>query len=369
MSVPIDIAMSVYNVFAEYVWIDAYNNLRSKNRALTFTTHIDIDSLVFLNRIPKWNYDGSSTGQATTSDSEIVLNPVKLFKDPFHEPRKSKEFYVIVLCDTYNSDGTVCASNTRYEANRIFEECADEKPWFGLEQEFFIININSGRPLGFPEDDPTKWPKPQGPYYCSVGAQNAYGRSLVEDAYRKAYDAGIKVSGMNAEVAPGQWEIQVGPVEGIDAADQLMVLRYILGRVSEEYSERTGTRVRIDFGSKPVRDHDDSWNGSGMHTNFSTAEMRGNYNVIVDAIKKLSQRHAEHMSVYGTDNLLRLTGKNETSSINEFTSSVGGRGTSIRIPNDVLKQNYGYFEDRRPSSSADPYLVTSKLVETCCLNK
>ena len=40
--------------------------------------------------------------------------------------------------------------------------------------------------------------------------------------------------------------------------------------------------------------------------------------------------------------------------------------TSIRIGNDTAKNNKGYFEDRRPASNMDPYIVTSLLLKTSC---
>ena len=39
--------------------------------------------------------------------------------------------------------------------------------------------------------------------------------------------AGVKVSGINAEVMPGQWEYQVGPCTGIDSGDHLVMSRYL----------------------------------------------------------------------------------------------------------------------------------------------
>ena len=365
-------------LFCEYVWTDAYGGLRSKNRLIRQQHDVDGISIkqlgpqYWLSYMPKWNFDGSSTGQAPTEESEILLYPVRCFPDPFGLGDVSVEdtlvVRLLVLCDTYTVDGVPCESNYRFPAKQIFDAGLYEKPWYGLEQEFFIIDTETGKPLGFPQPNA---PRPQGPYYCSAGAENAFGRSLVSMAYHTAYKAGITVSGMNAEVAPGQWEIQVGPVEGISAGDELTMLRYILGRVGELYSERTGRNVKIEFHAKPVLQDNDSWNGSGMHTNFSTAAMRedGGYQVITDAIDKLSRCHEDHMKVYGNDNKFRLSGKNETSSGTKFTHSVGGRGTSVRIPSDVHAQRKGYFEDRRPSSSADPYLVTSKIFQTCCLTE
>ena len=87
--------------------------------------------------------------------------------------------------------------------------------------------------------------------------------------------------------------------------------------------------------------------------------------VIMEAIDKLKLKHAEHMAMYGSGNDVRMTGTNETSSIHEFTSGVGNRAASIRIPIQVAADGKGYLEDRRPSSSMDPYQVSYMLLKTC----
>jgi len=86
------------------------------------------------------------------------------------------------------------------------------------------------------------------------------------------------------------------------------------------------------------------------------------------AIKKLEGRHKEHIAVYGEDNTLRLTGRHETGSIESFSYGVANRGASIRIPRECAQKGFGYFEDRRPASNADPYQITGIMMETVCYN-
>ena len=304
-----------------------------------------------------WTYDGSSTAQRTGEDSDVILKPVYVCLDPF---RKAPN--VLVLCATYFSNGEPTPSNRRDAAEKIFLEYTGHHPWYGIEQEFFIMTpdpsmsstITSTTPMGF---GGVPGPNPQGQYYCSVGAQNAFGRKIAEQAYHLALEASLCCSGMNAEVAPGQWEIQIGPVEGIDAGDQLIVLRYIMQRVGEIHN------VQINLHPKPIKG---DWNGSGCHTNFSTKKMRdpGGYKEILKAIDKLSLKHREHMAIYGAFNIDRLTGSHETARFDTFSHGVANRACSIRIPRNVEIAQKGYLEDRRPASNMDPYHVISQILKS-----
>lgn len=330
-------------VLAEYVWIDAEGRTRSKCKTLNKKPS-SVDDL------PEWNYDGSSTGQAPGHDSDIYLRPVAYYPDPF---RKGDN--IIVLNECYNNDGTPNKFNHRHECAKLMKAHADEEVWFGLEQEYTLFD-QFDYPYGWPKGG---FPAPQGPYYCGVGTGKVVARDVIEAHYRACLYAGINISGINAEVMPSQWEFQVGPCEGIEMGDQLWIARYLLERTAEEFA------VKVSFHPKPLKG---DWNGAGCHTNVSTKDMRkaGGMKVIEVALNKLAKRHKEHMLLYGADNEQRLTGRHETASSDSFSSGVANRGASVRIPRSVAKEGFGYFEDRRPASNIDPYLVTGIMVETIC---
>lgn len=337
------------NTLLEYIWLDSEGNTRSKTKVFKKNKNLDMD----LNIIPEWNYDGSSTNQASTDSSEVILRPVKFVKDPFRKETINTESF-LVLCETYDTAGNPLITNSRHLAVKIFDSPSDHKePMFGLEQEFFISRLSGTNliPISFPDNQ--SQPRPQGDYYCGVGGSNIYARVLIEKILDLLLYCNLPITGLNAEVAPAQWEFQVCST-GIDAADSLILLRYICNRQLEKHN------LYMDISSKPISG---DWNGSGCHINYSTDLMRkeGGYKYIETAIKNLSKLHSLHIKHYGDDNYLRLTGKHETSSLTEFSYSVSGRNTSIRIPSLTKENKYGYFEDRRPSSSLDPYKSTALL--------
>ena len=329
----------------EYIWIDGKGNLRNKTKVL----NIEINKLEYISieTFPDWDYDGSSTEQASGDNSEVILRPVAFYKDPF---RKNGNNY-LVLCDTWLPNGEPHPSNYIVKAVNIFNNDKELEPMFGIEQEFFL-SVND-LPIGMK----TKT-KSQADYYCGIGADNIFGRQCIEEAFSNCEYSGIHLTGLNAEVAPSQWEFQVCHY-GIDACDEIYITRYIINRTAEAYG------YNLDIRAKPIKG---DWNGSGCHTNFSTKPMREENGItyINQAIDNLSKNHSLHIKWYGEHNDERLTGKHETAGYTEFTSGVANRGASIRIPRAVEKNKKGYFEDRRPSSAMNPYIVTSLLFATSC---
>ena len=343
---------------AEYIWLDGTEHvqqLRSKTKVIVVKTSDEIT----LDNFSEWGFDGSSTYQATGHDSDLTLKPCSFVKDPL----RSGESY-LVMCEVYTPDNKPHATNHRAGLREVLSKCQGADPWAGFEQEYTLFNRDQ-QPLGA---DSHKFMRPQGPFYCSVGAQVAYGREIVEEHLDACLKAGMLIYGTNAEVMPGQWEFQIGyrgdnsENSGILAmADQVWFARHLLHLVAEKYG------VSVSFDVKPVRG---DWNGAGMHTNFSTTKTRDPQTglaAIESAIAALSKRHSDHIAKYGYGNNFRLTGHHETCDIHTFRSGVADRGCSIRIPRSVSTTGCGYLEDRRPGANANPYEVAYMLVETICV--
>lgn len=341
---------------ATYIWIDGAeptNTLRSKMRIIPHP-----DRAIALEDFPEWGFDGSSTNQAPGDSSDLVLKAVNFVTDPIQG-----EGNYLVMCEVFNPDHTPHATNKRAHLRALMENGGDaHEPWVGFEQEYTLFRGQT--PLGWPERG---YPAPQGPFYCGVGSDEVFGRSLVEDHTRACLDAGIMLYGTNAEVMPGQWEFQIGPrgaeedtSDPLTICDHAWLARWLLYRIGEDYG------IRATLHPKPVKG---DWNGAGQHTNFSTKAMREKSTgmaTINAAIEALGKTHNKHIKVYGSGLSQRLTGHHETADINTFTSGVSDRGASIRIPQSVSEKGYGYLEDRRPGANANPYEIVSALIETVC---
>jgi glutamine synthetase len=325
----------------EYIWLDGYTpvpNLRGKTQIKEFA------GLPELAELPLWGFDGSSTKQAEGRSSDCVLKPVAIYPD------STRKNAALVMCEVMMPDG-----KTPHPSNARATIADDPDTWFGFEQEYFLYD--NGRPLGFPKEG---YPAPQGEYYTGVGFKNVgnVARKIVDEHLDLCLQAGINHEGINAEVAKGQWEFQIFGKGSKKAADDVWMARYLLMRLCEGYG------VDVEFHCKPIRG---DWNGSGMHSNFSTKFMRetGGKEYFEKLMAAFEKNRDEHIAVYGPDNHLRLTGLHETQSIDKFSYGVADRGASVRVPHSFVNNGYkGYLEDRRPNSQGDPYQIASRIIKT-----
>lgn len=364
-----------------YVWLDGTKGLpcvRAKTMIMRGAfvdvptwTRADLLKLLASGSFRDWRADGSSTEQADTNSSDILLRPVNVFRDPIRFDGVS----FIVLCEVFNYDGTEHKTNTRAAARVRRDSVKSQEPCCTFEQEFVLRHVHQHNPsmplaevYGFPTDLSQR-PEQQGKYYCGVGRDRVFGgREIVEEMMDACLNAGIEIQGENSEVLPGQWEFQIGGanVDALEAADQLWVARMLMQMVGERWG------LAVDFSPKPVDlpGEEDKWNGSGCHTNFSTRLMRHADSLApaTEACKRLSQsdRIEAHLAVLGESTDRRLIGKCETGDPKVFTWGVGNREASVRIPTELNGNNPGYIEDRRPSANCDPYKVVEAMMTSVC---
>jgi len=332
---------------AEYLWIDGTKpsaKIRSKAKVIADSEKPGI-----------WGFDGSSTNQAAGESSDVVLSPVMITPDPIRGGDNK-----LVLCETFLTDMTPHPTNTRSKCAVVAEKYGSFETWFGLEQEYTFFE--GGYPLGWPDNG---FPAPQGGYYCGVGAEEIFGREVVNKHLQACIDAGLNIAGINAEVMAGQWEFQIGPVEAPKVGDEIWLARWLLQRIGEDIKGPKGMPIAVSFDAKPIKG---DWNGAGCHTNFSTKQMRSSFEACENAAKSLGApgKPELHIANYGEGVEDRLTGAHETAKYSEFSYGISNRGASIRIPWQVARDGKGYIEDRRPNANCDPYLVTQMIIDTVC---
>ena len=324
---------------AEYIWIDGAEptaKLRSKTKVIEDGVEPGI-----------WGFDGSSTNQAAGESSDCVLKPVRITPDPIRGGDNK-----LVLCEVLLITMKPHPTNKRAALVATAKKYAKHEMWFGIEQEYtFFDGI---KPLGWPDNG---FPAPQFGYYCGVGADEIFGREIVEAHSDACIAAGLKIAGTNAEVMPAQWEFQIGPNDPVECSDHMWLARWLLYRIAEDFD------VSATLNPKPIPG---DWNGAGCHTNFSTKAMRESYPPIEAACRALGEKWELHVKNYGDGIERRLTGRHETAPWNKFSWGVSNRAASIRIPWQVAVDKKGYAEDRRPNANMDPYVVTRLITETVC---
>jgi len=309
---------------AEYIWLDSSTGsiiIRSKTRIIN-TTSDKLDDF------PVWDemigIDDSSV--------KCLLKPLRIYKD---KSRCEKSY--IVLCGIFTMDGKPHENNHRFGLDSL---ALNNEIRFGFEQEYILLDVNTGRPVGYPQSSFNE-PVNRNDNYCGVGPHRVSHRSLVEEHLDACINTGIGIIGVNAELTMGQWEYQINH-EGTpeNSCDDLIVSRYLLERISEKYNVMVCYNTRVKEYHLPF-----------CHINFSTKQMENG--VDSEIVKNLSlilnHDNLKHLEAFGGD-MDRFNGSKYVPSINNCDIGVNDKTTSINFVKDK-----NYFEDRRPPATVDPY--------------
>ena len=107
------------NIQAEYLWLDGAEPtqaLRSKTRII----RRDVDTLPSHDELPTWGFDGSSTNQASGGDSDLMLQPVRVVRDPIRGGSN-----ILVLCEVMHANGKPHETNHRAALRDVLDRGAD----------------------------------------------------------------------------------------------------------------------------------------------------------------------------------------------------------------------------------------------------
>ena len=186
------------NIQAEYLWLDGAEPtqaLRSKTRII----RRDVETLPSHDELPTWGFDGSSTNQASGGDSDLMLQPVRVVRDPIRGGSN------IGSLRSHACHRQASRKNHRAALRDVLDRGADrENAWFGFEQEYtssVTKHLSAGR---------------------AMDTLRLRDLSIVQLAHRwRSAERFVSVIrmlvwmrtlffGTNAEVMPGQWEFQIG---------------------------------------------------------------------------------------------------------------------------------------------------------------
>ena len=231
----------------EYIWLDGYEpvpNLRGKTKIEEFERFPTLDEL------PLWGFDGSSTRQAEGSDSDCMLHPGRRLPRP--GPRRTARSSCARCC---------CPDGTPHPSNSRATIPDDPDTWFGFEQEYFLYE--DGAPLGFPPRAASRRRRASttraSATRTSARSRARSSRSISTSASRPA--STTRASTPRSPRASGSSRSSArargGPPTRCGSR----------ATCSCASARRYG--VDVNWHSKPLGAEVD-WNGSGMHTNFST---------------------------------------------------------------------------------------------------
>ncbi|CAF0785963.1 unnamed protein product [Brachionus calyciflorus] len=215
---------------ASYVWIDSdYPDIfRTKTRTIEFEPLKPED-------LPLW--DCAIAHATSYINTDLFIKPVKLFNDPFYASNRNK----LVLCENYKHDKSLANENKRFECIESFKNLkkySKSTPKFIIEQYYTMFDHNGIEKIdqSLIERGYTNSKLPKDFHYCSIGIDRVSGRNIAECHFKACLYAGIRIKSFSCEKNLSEWKFEIGPCDNYDMADELLMARFILHKVAEDFN-------------------------------------------------------------------------------------------------------------------------------------
>ncbi len=296
-------------------------------------------------------FDGSSIeGFVRIEESDMYLYPdLDTFEIFPWRPQQGK--VARLICDVYRPNGEPFEGDPRYVLKRVLKEADDMGYTFhvGPECEFFLFQTDE-------EGRPTTDTHETAGYFDVSPIDMA--ENVRRDIVLSLEEMGFEVEASHHELAPAQHEIDLGYMDGLTAADNIMTFKMAVKTIAKRHG------LHATFMPKPKA----GVNGSGLHINMSLADRDGN-NVFVDETDRLGLSRTAYQFMAGILSHIREITVLTNPLVNSYKRLVPGydapvyvawsasanRSPMIRIPSS--RGSSTRIELRSPDSAVNPYLA------------
>jgi len=348
-------------VIVEYVFVDSYNNLRSKTHIIypTWINTQEKDNQSEKGKEgvkPIFNIDICmidcsiiddnihNENKTKTNNTELFLVPRCLFNDPFNTSTEICK-YLLCMCEIFNQDGKPYFINNRYKLYEIINAIGEDKikedePLFSMQQEYFIVDSLNSNALYRNNSNNSN-----NSNNCCVGYELNYGRIIAMEHMNYCVKAGIKLNEIKSILGYGKWSYRIDFYSPFEICDNLWITRYILQRIGELH------KVSIHFNIKLNSQESMKSSCLFFYVNFSNKSMRGDNGIhtIVKTIENI--KLVENENNNQNDN--HINNQNDNQIVNDY-----------KIPMDIKLLGKGYFQYKTNKYNIDPYLICTQLTKS-----
>ena len=256
-----------------------------------------------------------------------------------------------IICDVKKPDGTPFLGDPRYILKREMEKVKKEFGYTmnaGPEAEFFLFKRDE-------DGNPTTITHDSGNYFDLLPRD--LGEKVREEIVTTLQRMGFEVEAAHHEGAEGQHEIDFRYTDALRTADNVITFKLVTKTIALKYN------LHATFMPKPVR----GINGSGMHTNLSLFNEKGE-NIFYDKNGKFELSDEALYFIGGILKHARGISFIANPLVNSYKRLVPGyeapvyiswalrnRSALIRVP--AARGKATRVEFRSPDPSCNPYLA------------